>query len=399
MISMIKKHKNLLNYSFDCIKRYRMRTAVILITFLVATTMISAVLFTKDGLEREAELSVEAAPDLTLQYLKGGRIELMPYSYADVVSGIPGVEKVLKRTWGYAGIGQYTFVVVGLDPEGLDYSRGVITSLEEGRFLTPEDEGTGNIVIGKLLAYMLNVRVGDDIILLSESVEVNKFHVVGVFSDASSIYTADMIIMSLSDADSFFSMPEGYCTDLCVYVSPAEDPVSVASKMNSIPNLRVLDQDLLLRGYKAAYGARGGIFTTLWTILLVAIALIAFSQAIVVGHESQFEVGLLKTFGFSTLDIIEVRLVESLVLGFFATSLGMLLGFSYAAFFNAPGLVDILLGWAYLPREFRLPVYASLQSISSIYAVTVIPLLITTVVPAWLNAITDPELAMRRAAA
>lgn len=396
---MIRKHQNLLSYSFDCLKRYRMRTAVILITFLVATTMISAVLFTKDGLEREAKFSVECAPDLTLQYLKGGRVEPINASYAEIVSNIPGVEKVLKRTWGYAGIGRYTFVVVGLDPDGLDYSRGVITSLEEGRFLTPQDEGSGNIVIGKLLAYMLNVKVGDDIILLSESVETNKFHVVGVFSDASSIYTADMILMSLSDANKFFSMPDGQVTDLCVYVSPNETPANVASKMNSIPNLRVLDQDLLLRGYMAAYGARGGIFTTLWTILLVAIALIAFSQAIVVGHESQFEVGLLKTFGFSTLDIIEVRLVESVVLGFFATSLGMLLGFCYAAFFNAPGLVDILLGWAYLPREFRLPVYVSLQSVFSIYAVTVIPLLITTVVPAWLNAITDPELAMRRAAA
>ncbi|MEN3035555.1 MAG: hypothetical protein ABC537_04555, partial [Candidatus Methanosuratincola sp.] len=113
---MIRKHKNLLNYSFDCLRRYRMRTAVILITFLVATTMISAVLFTKDGLEREAELSVQSAPDLTLQYLKGGRVEPINASYISLISGIPGVEKVLKRTWGYAGIGQYTFVVVGLDP-------------------------------------------------------------------------------------------------------------------------------------------------------------------------------------------------------------------------------------------------------------------------------------------
>jgi len=93
-----------------------------------------------------------------------------------------------------------------------------------------------------------------------------------------------------------------------------------------------------------------------------------------------------------------VRLIESLTLGFFATSLGMLLGFAYAAIFNAPGLVDILLGWAFLPSEFKLPVVVSFESVFSIYAVTIIPLLITTVVPAWLNAITDPEIAMRRAA-
>jgi len=396
---VINKHKNLLNYAFDCLRRYKMRTAVILITFLVATTMISAVLFTKDGLEIEAAFSVESSPDLTIQYIKAGRAEPINASYAEDILKVEGVERVLMRTWGYAGIGSNTYVIIGLDPTGLEYSRGVITSIESGRFVTPEDEGTGNIVVGKLIAGLLNVKVGDDMILLSESVEANKFHVVGVFSDQSSIYTADMIVMTLSDANDFFNMPNGTVTDLCVYVESDQIPNNVAARMTSMPNIRILDQDLLLRGYTAAYSARGGIFTTIWTILLVAIALIAFSQAIVVGHESKFEVGLLKTFGFSTLDIIEVRLVESVVIGFFATSLGMLVGFVYAAYLNAPGLVDILLGWAFLPSQFRLPVYVSAQSVFSIYAVTIIPLLITTVVPAWLNAITDPELAMRRAAA
>jgi len=396
---VINKHKNLLNYAFDCLRRYKMRTAVILITFLVATTMISAVLFTKDGLEIEAAFSVESSPDLTIQYIKAGRAEPINASYAEDILKVEGVERVLMRTWGYAGIGSNTYVIIGLDPTGLEYSRGVITSIESGRFVTPEDEGTGNIVVGKLIAGLLNVKVGDDMILLSESVEANKFHVVGVFSDQSSIYTADMIVMTLSDANDFFNMPNGTVTDLCVYVEADQIPNNVAARMTSMPNIRILDQDLLLRGYTAAYSARGGIFTTIWTILLVAIALIAFSQAIVVGHESKFEVGLLKTFGFSTLDIIEVRLVESVVIGFFATSLGMLVGFVYAAYLNAPGLVDILLGWAFLPSQFRLPVYVSAQSVFSIYAVTIIPLLITTVVPAWLNAITDPELAMRRAAA
>jgi len=395
---LIKKHRNLLRYSFDCLSRYRMRTAVIVVTFLMATTMVSAVLFTKEGLEREAEISVKMAPDLTVQYLKAGRVELIPIDYADTIAKVDGVKSVVPRIWGYAGISTYTFTVIGLETSSIP-TYTTFGSIESGRFLTPEDAGKGNIVIGKLIAGLLNVKVGDDIILLSESVEANKFHVVGLFSDASSIYTADMIVMSIEDARKFFRMPDGYVTDFAVYVEDYEQPANVAAKMSFMPNVRILDQDLLLRGYKAAYGARGGIFVTLWTILLVGAALVAFSQAVVVGHESKFEVGLLKTFGFSTLDIIEVRLVESLVLGFFATSLGMVLGYVYAAYLNAPGLVDILLGWAFLPREFRLPVYVSWSSVFSIYAVTVLPLLITTVVPAWLNAITDPELAMRRAAA
>ncbi len=395
---MLKKHRNVFSYSFDCLKRYRMRTAAIIIAFLVATTMVSAVLFAKDGLEREAAFSVSVSPDLTVQYLKAGRVAPIPVAYAENLSSVEGVDRVLLRTWGYVGIGTNTYTVIGLDPSGLNYSGIATNSLESGRFLNADDSGTGNVVIGQLIAGILDVTAGDDMILLSESVDAMRFHIVGVFSDESSIYTADMMVMTLADANEFFKMDEGMVTDLCVYVDDGLVPQDVAAKMSSMPNVRILDQDLLIRGYKAAYAAKGGIFTTLWTIILVAVALIAFSQAIVVGHESKFEVGLLKTFGFSTLDVIEVRLIESLTLGFFATSLGMLLGFVYAAIFNAPGLVNILLGWAFLPSEFRLPVVISFESVFSIYAVTIIPLLISTVVPAWLNAITDPELAMRRAA-
>ena len=396
---MIRKHKNLTAYALDCMRRYRLRTFVVLITFLVATTMISSVLFAKEGLQREAEFSVNSAPDLTVQYLKAGRVGMVPEEYLGLVEDVDGVQFVFPRIWGYAGIGSNTYTIIGLDAGALNHSGSVVGTLESGRFLGAEDASTGNVVIGKLIAGILKVGVGDEIILLSESVEAKRFHVVGVFSDASSIYTADMMLMSIEDTREFFSIPNGYVTDLTVYVSQGANPTEVASRMSSLPNARVLDRDILLRGYLAAYGARGGIFTSLWAILLVAVALVAFSQAIIVGQESRFEVGLLKTFGFTTLDVIEVRLIESLVLGFFATSLGMLIGFVYTAYFNAPGLVDILLGWAFLPKEFHMPVYVSLESVFSIYAVTVIPLLITTVVPAWLNAITDPELSMRRASA
>jgi len=291
---MLNKHRNIFSYSFDCLKRYRMRSVAIIVTFLVATTMISAVLFAKDGLEREAEYSVSVAPDLTVQYLKAGRVAPIPATYADNVSLVDGVDRVLLRTWGYVGIGTNTYTVIGLDPSGLNYSGIAASSLESGRFLNADDSGTGNVVVGELIAGILDVTAGDDMILLSESVDAKRFHIVGVFSDKESIYTADMIVMSLEDANEFFKMDEGMVTDLCVYVNEGLAPQDVAAKMSTMPNVRILDQDLLLRGYKAAYAAKGGIFTTLWTIVLVAVALIAFSQAIVVGHESKFEVGLLK---------------------------------------------------------------------------------------------------------
>jgi len=396
---MLRKHKNLFFYSLDCLKKYKMRTIVVFVVFTFAVAMLSSVLFVKDGLEREAALSVVKAPDITVQYLKAGRIASIPLDYSEKVTHLDGVVEVRPRIWGYVGVGAYTFTVVGLDLSSDRLPTGLESEMDEGRFLSAYDAGSGRVVVGPLLAGMLQLHVNDTVVFLSESAKAHTFAVVGIFSGESSIYTADLIVMSIQDARNFFEIPQEYVTDLMVYVDPEAPIDNVAAKIVTLPNTRVLTQDLLIRGFKTAYAARGGIFTTIWTILLAAVTLIAFSQAIIVGVQSRFEVGLLKTFGFTTLDIIEIRLIESLILGVFTASLGMIIGVVYSAFFNAPGLSQILLGWAFLPSEFKMPTHMSYISIFSIYTVTVIPLLFATIVPAWLNAITDPDLAMRRATA
>lgn len=395
---MMFKHRNLVRYAFGCVSKYRLRTLVIIIAVLAATTMVSSTLMIKDGLAEEAWLSVVAAPDITVQYQKMGRIVPIPLNVSAQIAGMDGVGRVSARTWGYAGIGSKTFTCVGLNTSELSFVKGVMQEVERGRFLSPSDEGKESVVIGKLVQRELNVDVGDVILMFCEGLNPCQFTVVGIFSDASSIYTADMIVMSITDANVFFLVPQGYATDLMVYIEEGTDPKGVAASFSSIPNLRVIDRDTMIRGYQAAYEAKGGVFITIWMVVLVAVTLIAFSQAIIVGSQSKFETGLLKTFGFSTLDVIEVRLVESALITLFAASTGILIGYVYSAVFNAPGLAGMLLGWSYIPQGFSMPTSIRLETIFSVYSVMVLPVVIATVVPAWINAITDPEISMRRAA-
>ena len=61
--------KNLLNYSVNCILRYKVRTIVILVCLSVAATIFSSGAFMKDGLARDGQLSLKYAPDLQ-EYLR-----------------------------------------------------------------------------------------------------------------------------------------------------------------------------------------------------------------------------------------------------------------------------------------------------------------------------------------
>lgn len=391
----LQKHKNLLNYALSCLKRYKLRTIVVFTALVVALIPFSSVSILADSLVREAEISASLAPDVTVQYLKAGRIFFTPIEYAERIEEIEGVARVVPRIWGYVGIGGigvgtqlYTVVGVELEAE----HPGVQLVVEEGRFLEPGRGG--EIVIGKLLSQALNIRAGDHVVLISEAVEAHTFTVVGIFSTASALYTADLILMSAEDARRFFAIPPGYVTDLLVYLESPEKLEGVLRRLVVMPNVRAIPREVLIDAYRYAYGARVGAFSLVWCILLAAIALISLNQALVVGHESLFEVGLLKSLGFSTLDIIEIRLIESLILGLLASSSSILVALAYNLL-GAPGLREYVLGWAQVLPLFAIPVHVNPATISMIFAVAIFPLLFTTVVPAWINARADPHLAMR----
>jgi ABC-type lipoprotein release transport system permease subunit len=401
---MKSRFKNLANYALSCIRRYKVRTLVILVCLGIAASVFSSISFLKDGLIAEGELSLKYAPDLTVQGISAGRQTFIDTRYADFIRRIEGIKLVEPRVWGYGNIGNTLLVIVGVDPNTVNASAGATPyPLEAGSFLSPG--GSGMVVLGKGVSDLLGAKVGSVLTMRSESNEAFQYFVVGVFNSESTIYNADMILMSIGDAREFFDIGEDRASDLAVYLNDVE-PSSynsvlnqVAQRISAITNSRVLTKDIVLKAQETTYGARSGYFSVTWYVLLIAVAVIAFNQTVVVGHESKFEVGLLKALGFSTTDIIQVRLIESLVLGALAASIGLTFGIIYDVVLNAPILRDFMLGWATLYPNFAVPSFISAQTVFLTYAVTIVPLLFATVIPSWVNATVDPDIAMRGARA
>jgi ABC-type lipoprotein release transport system permease subunit len=395
----MNRFRNLLTYALNCIQRYKVRTVVILLCLGISASLFSSVAFMSDGLVKEGALSLRYAPDLTVQGISSGRQTNVPTKYVGYIQEAPGVTLVSERIWGYGNIGNTLLVIVGVDlqDQGINYSQAY--PLESGSFLSLVSNRT--VVIGKAVSDLLGARVGSVLTILTESNTPQTYEVVGVFDSQSSIYNADLILMNINDAREFFGYPEDEVTDILVYVSNIDaltkpSLVNIAAKeIGDLPNCRVITKDILLKAQETTYGNRSGFFSIVWYVILVAVAIIAFNQTVVVGRESKFEVGLLKALGFSTSDIIQIRLMESLILGALAGAIGLTVGIIYDSILGAPVLRDFMLGWATLYPAFPVPVFISLQTIIFTLAVTIVPLLFATVVPSWLNATSDPDLAMR----
>jgi ABC-type lipoprotein release transport system permease subunit len=403
----MKRFKNLLNYALNCIQRYKVRTLVILICLGISASVFSSVAFMKDGLTAEGQLSLKYSPDITVQGISAGRQTPVDTSYVGYVQEAAGVTAVVERIWGYGNIGNTLLVIVGVDLQNTTQNVKVNPAnaypLESGAFLDPQSNNT--VVIGKAVADLLGANLGSVLTILTESNQPRQYIVVGIFNSESSIYSADMILMNLNEARTFFGMPDNKVTDLMVYVSSI-DPANkatldnyVAREISDLPNCRVLTKDVLLKAQETTYGDRSGFFSVVWFVILISVAIIAFNQTVVVGHESKFEVGLLKALGFSTSDIIQVRLVESAVLGTIAGAVGITFGILYDTVQGAPVLKDFMLGWATLYPGFPVPVLVSAPTVLFTFAVTIVPLLFATVIPSWVNATVDPDIAMRGAGA
>ena len=412
----MRRFRNLLNYALNCIQRYKLRTVVILICLVVAASTFSAVAFLSDGLVKEGALSLKYAPDLTVQGIQAGRQTLISTSYVNYILGVAsGVSGISERIWGYGNVGNMLIVVVGIDVGNsatvnqtfqmgnIPIDQTAAYPLESGHFIDSQSNET--VVIGKGVAELLGANVGTELSILTEYNQIKRYTIVGIFNSESGIYNSDMILMNLNAAREFFNVPNDKVTDLLVYVTPVDDSIKgtlvndVARQITGLSNCRVLTKDVLLNAQEKTYGDKSGFFSLVWYVILISVAIIAFNQTVVVGHESKFEVGLLKSLGFSTSDVIQVRLVESLVLGTLAGAIGLTIGILFDGVLGAPVLRDFMLGWANIYPSFQLPILISPQTVLFTFAVTIVPLLFATVIPSWLNATVDPDIAMRGARA
>lgn len=392
----LQKHINFLEYTLESIFRFKTRTVAIIFSLAIALTILGAVAFISDGLQKEAELSTLFAPDVTVQMLQAGRQIPVSMAFVKNITEIQGVDKVAPRVWGYIYQKNRIYTVMGIDVGNMPIPDEIGFTISSGRFLQPNDNNSA--VVGSYFANVFGVSVHDTLILYNESQKPFNYTIVGIFSMKINLYTSDLILMPVQEARNFFNISSDLATDLCVYTVASAQARTVATQiMQIIPNARVLTRSALREALITAYGARSGFVSTIWYILLLSVIMVAWNQASAVSSESKREVGILKSLGFSTIDVLEIRLMESIILGVISASISIFLAIVYDLYLGAPIIKDFMLGWASVYPTFPLPIYVQLSSIGILYAVALFPLLVGSLLPAWRSAITEPDIAMRGA--
>jgi lipoprotein-releasing system permease protein len=362
------------------------------LTFTVA--LVAAALFLSDALRAEAERAMGAMPDVTVERLVAGRPSSILLGSEEKIRAFPSVQRVVPRVWGYlflAGV-EGNLTLVGIPPKvpALSETHG---DLARGRDLVP---GSHEMIAGQGLASLLELDIGDQVGFPSTNPNTFPLKLVGTFSSAVDLYTSDVVVCDEADARAILGLGDGEATDLAVWVTNPNESHVIATKIaKALPGSRVIERDLLGRVYALTYGRRAGIVLAAAIPALLALLVLAWDRASGLGPEEKREIAVLKAVGWSTGDVLSVKLLEALLVATVSASAGLALAYVWVFPLEAPGLRATLAGWSVLYPAAHLTPVVDLTELLSLALAVVAPFVGLSIVPAWRAATTDPMESMR----
>lgn len=339
-------------------------------------------------MKTEAEKILIEAPDLIIQRTFAGRHDLISKEYIREISTIRGIKSIKPRYWGYYydSFTESNYTIIGLA------SKLAKLEMTDGEMLSTP----GECILGEGVSKARLTGIGDDLILVDSQGMGVVFEVVGKFNAESQLLTNDLIVLSDSDVIDFFGFPEGKSTDIAVEVFNENEIQNIAGKIKKIfPDTRPITKQEIVRTYNGVFNWRSGMMLTIFSAALASFIILAWDKATGISAEEKHEIGILKSIGWDTSDILELKFWEGLVISLTAFLLGITVAFVHVFYLEASILASVMKGWSVLFPNFRLIPFVDIYQIFVIAFLTVVPYVARTIIPSWKAAITDPDSVMR----
>ncbi|NWJ39782.1 MAG: FtsX-like permease family protein [Geothrix sp.] len=377
MRAPLQRYRNILDFALSSLLRRKGRNLALLGVYTLVVFVIASLIFFVQALKREARELLVQAPDMVVQRMVAGRHDPIPVIQAEAIRAIRGVEEVQPRLWGY-----YYDPVYG----------GNLTVMATGDPALAADA----VWIGQGVARSMRVKEGDLISLRSYAGLPSLYAVQKVLPEDSELVSSDLVLMSPGDVRALFNFPEGLATDLAITAgNPRELPTIAAKIVERFPDTRPILKSEILRTYEAIFDWRGGLMVVVLASAILAFIIFAWDKATGLSAEERREIGILKSIGWESADVLLLKVWEGAVISLTAFLSGVLLGYAHVFFFSASLFEHALKGWSVLFPRYRLLPALDAYQLTVLFFLTVLPYTAATLVPIWRAATVDPDAAMR----
>ncbi len=343
---------------------------------LVATVATSLLLV--EGAGRTARALIEAGPDLVVRRLDAGGWAPMPVEQGlAAVADVRGVRRPRSRVWGVLASPQGAITLVGCD----DAMR------EDLGALHVDPPAPHEAIVGHQLADLL----GQSLTLASED-RWDTFDVKATFDPEVDVATFDVVLVDEEAARWLLGIPAGHATDLALEVfHEGEADALRAALAHELPFPARITTRADARGVHGEVLGRRGTLASIAAVPAALALLLLVVATVREGIGRRREVGLLKTLGWTTGDVMRLHMMRALQIGLPATAVG--LAVAYALVF-APGSRwpgELLLGWQGRGPALHLDPAGAAVVMLEVAGLVLLPWLVATAWPVARGAAEDPQ--------
>ena len=274
---------------------------------------------------------------------------------------------------------------------------------------TEEEFKSNELIIGKELAFDLNLKVGDKINLLSSSLvntpfgnlpKQENYKIKGIFNSGFYEFDKNIIFLELSDSLIFF---DKYNDDISLEIY-LKNPLEAdgfkenIQKINS--NLYIYSWIDLNKSFFSALKVERNVMFIILTLIIVVAAFNIISGLTILIKNKTKEIAILKTMGLTNKSIIKSFFLTGFVIGLSATVAGTILGVLFSHYIES---IRIFLSYVFnveiFPNDIyfldRMPSEINPVSIVIIFILALITTILASLIPAMAISKMDPIKALK----
>ena len=229
-------------------------------------------------------------------------------------------------------------IVRGIDPDLEPRVSEISDAMREGRLadLTP---GTNRIILGRMLAFQLQVGVGDTVTVMTPGgtdnggnivPKLREFDVVGIFEVGLQEHDSALALINLEDAETLRGLagPTGIRLK---FDEVLKAPVLAREAFKRLaPGLQLRDWTQDNQAYFRAIRIEK---TMMGLILMLIVAVAVFNIAaalVMVVSDKRTDIAILRTLGLSPRGVLAVFMTQGVLIGWIGTAVGVIVGVAIA---------------------------------------------------------------------
>lgn len=222
-------------------------------------------------------------------------------------------------------------VIRGIDPVQEPKITKIKEYLKQGKF---EDLDVGGVVIGQELARYFGYKVGDAITLISPSSGINgqawryELTVAGIFKTGMADYDMNLVLVHMAKAQEMLGLPSELVSGIGVHLKDIDSAKDIKQKIYGMLGYSFLVKtwiDINRNLFDALFLEKWGLFIILMLMVMVA-SFNIISTLIVTVTSKTHDIGIMKALGATPWSIRRIFVNQGLLIGFFGTLAGVVLG-------------------------------------------------------------------------